>query len=80
MNRAILLPSLLAAAIAGAFAIATAESTAAASAFSGAAVIKAAAPTGVVEARWRRWRWGWYGSYRRGCHIAGGYYRPNGCW
>jgi hypothetical protein len=63
---------------------------------SSTAVVKSAAGTALVDVRWRRWgwrRWGgrrsyfigsaYYGYARysnSGCHIAGGYNRPNGCW
>ena len=68
-----------------------AGSVAAAPVLSSTAEVKSAVATAVIDARWRRWGWrrGYFiGSaygYRRwysnsGCHIAGGYYRPNGCW
>jgi hypothetical protein len=57
--------------------------------------VKSAVATAALDVRWRRWGWRrssgwrrgyfigpaygwWYGG--SGCHIAGGYYRPNGCW
>lgn len=49
------------------------------------AQVKSAVATPTTEVRWRRY--GWRRAYARayyrsnsGCHIAGGYYRPNGCW
>jgi hypothetical protein len=64
---------------------------AAAPVLTGTAEVKSAAPMAVIDARWRRWGYrrgyfigsGYYGRWRygnSGCHIAGGYYRPNACW
>ena len=58
---------------------------------SSTAVVKSAASTALVDVRWRRWGWRrgyfigspYYGYARysnSGCHVEGGYYRPNGCW
>ena len=58
---------------------------------SSTAVVKSAASTALVDVRWRRWGWrrgyfigsAYYGYARysnSGCHVAGGYNRPNGCW
>ena len=62
---------------------------------SSTAVVKSAASTALVDVRWRRWGWrrGYHRSYfsgspyygygrysNSGCHVEGGYYRPNGCW
>ncbi|PWT93283.1 MAG: hypothetical protein C5B56_01015 [Proteobacteria bacterium] len=44
------------------------------------AEVKSAVATSATEVRWRRYRWRRYGGYSSGCHIAGGYHRPNGCW
>jgi hypothetical protein len=72
-----------------------AGSVAAAPVLSGTAAVKSAARTAAIDAQWRRWGWrrGWrwrrgyfigpvyrYGWYGSGCHIPGGYYRPNACW
>ena len=58
-----------------------------------AAPVLSAAATKAIDARWRRWGWrrgyryfigsAYYGYARysnSGCHIAGGYGRPNACW
>jgi hypothetical protein len=76
--------------IAGALTFLAAAPIAAAPALSSTAQVKSAAPNTATEARWRRraWRRSYfigssYGRWRysnSGCHIAGGYYRPNGCW
>jgi hypothetical protein len=76
--------------IAGALTLLAAAPIAAAPALSNTAKVKSAAPNTAIEARWRRraWRRSYfigssYGRWRygnSGCHIAGGYYRPNGCW
>jgi hypothetical protein len=70
----------------------TVGAVAAAPVLSSSAEVKSAAPTAVIDARWRRrgWRRSYfigsaygYGRWRygnSGCHIAGGYYRPNACW
>ena len=59
---------------------------------SSTAVVKSAAGTALVDVRWRRRGWRrssyfigspyyGYGRYSNsGCHVEGGYYRPNGCW
>jgi len=64
----------------------------AAPALSSTAVVKSAAGTALVDVRWRRRGWRrssyfigspyyGYGRYSNsGCHVEGGYYRPNGCW
>jgi hypothetical protein len=49
------------------------------------AAVKSAAASVTTEVRSRRhgWRRAYargYGSSNSGCHIAGGYHRPNGCW
>jgi hypothetical protein len=76
--------------IAGALTFLAAAPIAAAPALSSTAQVKSAAPSAATEARWRRraWRRSYfigssYGRWRysnSGCRIAGGYYRPNGCW
>jgi hypothetical protein len=61
---------------------------------SSTATVKSEAGTALVDVRWRRhygyrYRRGYfigspYYGYARysnsGCHVEGGYYRPNGCW
>jgi hypothetical protein len=58
---------------------------------SSTAVVKSTAGTALVDVLWRRWGSrrsyfigsGYYGYARysnSGCHIAGGYNRPNACW
>ena len=76
--------------IAGALTLLAAAPIAAAPVLSNTAQVKSTAPSAAIEARWRRraWRRSYfigssYGRWRygtSGCHIAGGYYRPNGCW
>jgi len=86
MRKAILSYGVGAVLIAGGVALLATGPGAAAPVLSGAAAVKSAVATDVTEARWRRY-WGWrrYGGWRlygynSGCHIAGGYYRPNACW
>ena len=70
-----------------------ASAVGAAPVLSNTAEVKSATTSAAIDARWRRGRWHrgyfvgptyrygygrWYSN--SGCHIAGGYYRPNGCW
>jgi hypothetical protein len=90
MTKSIFVRCATGAGIAGALALFAAAPTAAAPVLSSTAQAKSAAPSAAIEARWRRWGWrrsyfigSAYGRWRysnSGCHIAGGYYRPNGCW
>jgi hypothetical protein len=55
---------------------------------SSTALVKSAVASVAVDARWYGWRGRRYfigrsyGSrrYGSGCHVPGGYNRPNGCW
>jgi hypothetical protein len=75
---------------AGALILLAVGAVAAAPVLTSSVEVKSAAPTAVIDARWRRYGWrrsyfigSAYGRWRygnSGCHIAGGYYRPNACW
>src|SRR5256885_2120629 len=68
--------------LAGAVAlIAAAGSVTAAPVVSNSAAVKSAATSVATEARWRHHvrRYRGY-AYNSGCHVEGGYHRPNGCW
>ena len=94
MSTSVLLRWAAGAGLAGMLAVSLAGTVAAAPVLSSTAEVKSAAATKAIDARWRRsgWRRGYrsyfigsaYYGYARysnsGCHVEGGYYRPNGCW
>ena len=93
MSTSVLLRWAAGAGLAGMLAFSLAGTVAAAPVLSSTAEVKSAAATEVIDARWRRWGWrrgyryfigsAYYGYARysnSGCHVEGGYYRPNGCW
>ena len=96
MSTSALLRCAAGAGLAGLLALSLAGTVAAAPVLSSTAEVKSAAATEVIDARWRRWGWrrgygyrgyfigsSYYGYARysnSGCHIAGGYNRPNACW
>jgi len=77
--------------IAGALALFVVGSVTAAPVLSGTAQVKSAVDNPTTDVRYRHWRgyrgyaWrrGYAGrrySYNSGCHVLGGYHRPDGCW
>ena len=96
MSTSALLRCAAGAGLAGLLALSLAGTVAAAPVLSSTAEVKSAAATKAIDARWRRWGWrrgygyrgyfigsSYYGYARysnSGCHIAGGYGRPNACW
>jgi hypothetical protein len=85
MSKPTIVLSATAAGLAVAFAALVSGSAAAAPLPSLTAQVKSAVAAPATEVRWRRhsWRRAYargYGRGNSGCHIAGGYNRPNGCW
>jgi hypothetical protein len=66
--------------LAGALAMIAAGSVTAAPVLSSTAQVKSAAASSTTDVRWRHWRWRRGYAYNSGCHVEGGYHRPNGCW
>jgi hypothetical protein len=82
MSKPRIVLSATAAALALAFAALVAQPVAAAPLPSTIAQVKSAVVSPGTEVRWRRhsWRRAYARYGNSGCHIAGGYHRPNGCW
>jgi hypothetical protein len=94
MSRFVLARWAAAAGLATALVLLIPAGVVAAPVLSSTAAVKSEAGTALVDVRWRRhygyrYRRGYfigspyygYGRYSNsGCHVEGGYYRPNGCW
>jgi hypothetical protein len=86
MKRSSVVRGVVAGGLLGGIVLLCADPAAAAPALTGTSAVKSAVDSLAIDVRWRRWRRGYFigSSYgwwsRRGCHIPGGYYRPNACW
>jgi hypothetical protein len=84
MSQSTILRCSAVAGLAGGLVLFALGSVAAAPVHSITAQVKSATTVAATDVRWRRWgrRHYAYGYWRSGsgCHVAGGYHRPDGCW